>query len=366
MAANLRLSWAGDYESLRLFVNDSLGLKGSWSAGGERKLFVTENLKIVWKKNKKLLAFDGENANKIIQQLTSVICMDDDANEVSSNKNDPANTKTSVGESSVGSSTSACRCSELSPDLEGLKLDMVILESNFGKIIKALEDKLICTNEYAEGLMTRRNNSNSTGGPSEYNKVGKKTPPLCTSEYMEGLMMPRGNKLNLHEQSSISEHLNVGDHLSIDDYVTLDEASITSNELKDYEVPVVNTSPVNKQLIDGNKSPIIEIANTKEFEANDSLYCIHPVNLNRQSFVNHIPSNSNTINRNIQEVSHSPKRQKIPVRITHRSHRENKQKNKTRTTTHHRLGFCPTRFNSLMDRANHLDLVHILTHGTLV
>ena len=98
MAANLRLSWAGDYESLRLFVNDSLGLKGSWSsAGGERKLFVTENLKIVWKKNKKLLAFDGENANKIIQQLTSVICMDDDANEVSSNKNDPANTKTSVG-----------------------------------------------------------------------------------------------------------------------------------------------------------------------------------------------------------------------------------------------------------------------------
>ena len=121
MAANLRLSWAGDYESLRLFVNDSLGLKGSWSsAGGERKLFVTENLKILWKKNKKLLAFDGENANKIIQQLTSVICMDDDANEVSSNKNDPANAKTSVGESSVGSSTSACRCSELSPDLEGL------------------------------------------------------------------------------------------------------------------------------------------------------------------------------------------------------------------------------------------------------
>ena len=51
MAANLRLSWAGDYESLRLFVNDSLGLKGSWSSvGGERKLFVTENLKILWKK----------------------------------------------------------------------------------------------------------------------------------------------------------------------------------------------------------------------------------------------------------------------------------------------------------------------------
>ena len=44
------------------------------------------------------------------------------------------------------------------------------------------------------------------------NKVGKKTPLLCTSEYMEGLMTPRGNKLNLHEQSSISEHLNVRDH----------------------------------------------------------------------------------------------------------------------------------------------------------
>ena len=181
---------------------------------------------------------------------------------------------------------------------------------------------------------------------------------------MGGLMTPRGNKLNLHEQSSISEHLNVRDHLSIDDYVTLDEASITSNESKDYEVPVVNTSPVNKQLIDGNKSPIIEIANTKESEAYDSLHCTHPVNLNRQSYINHIPSNFNTINQ--QEVSHSPKRQKIPVRITHRNHRESKQKNKTRTTTHHRLGFRPTRFNILMDRANHLDLVHILTHGTLV
>ena len=336
MAANLRLSRAGDYESLRLFVNDSLGLNGSWSSvAREGKLFATENLKILWEKNKKLLAFDGENANKIIQQLTSIICMDGDANEVSSNKNDPANAKTSVGESSMGSSISACRCSELSPDLEGLKLDMVILESNLGKRIKALEDKLICTNGYAEELMTRRNNSNSTDGSSEYNKVGKKTPPLCTSEYMEGLMTPRGNKLNLHEQSNTNEHLNDRDHLGIDDYVTLDEASITSNKVKDYEVPVVNTSPVNKQLIYKNKSPIIEIVNTKASEVNDALHCIHPVNLKRQSSANHIPSNSNFINRNIQEASHSPKHQKMPVRITHRSQRGNKQKNKTRTTTHH-------------------------------
>ena len=115
----------------------------------------------------------GRMQKKIIQHLTSVICKGCDANDVNTSKSGLVNAEISFGENSMGICTPACRCSELSPDLEGLKLDMVILESYFGKRIKTLEDKvLICTNEHAENLMTQRNNNNNlTGGLSDMIKV---------------------------------------------------------------------------------------------------------------------------------------------------------------------------------------------------
>jgi hypothetical protein len=127
------------------------------------------------------------------------------------------------------------------------------------------------------------------------------------------------------------------------------------------EVPIVSTAPVNKQLNNESESPIIEIANAKEID-DDSSNRNHTDNLSQQSYDNNSIINSIS-NGDIKKVSLLSKRQKIPVRITQRCHRKNKPKNETRTTTRHRLGFHP---NRSMVWANHLDLVHMETHGTLV
>ena len=40
---DLKLSWSGDYESLKLFVDSELNLQGKWtSTGGENKLFESD------------------------------------------------------------------------------------------------------------------------------------------------------------------------------------------------------------------------------------------------------------------------------------------------------------------------------------
>jgi hypothetical protein len=56
MSANLRLSWIGDHDSLKEFVRDNLILQGTWSSpAGEKKLFESEGLTILWLKKKKLV-----------------------------------------------------------------------------------------------------------------------------------------------------------------------------------------------------------------------------------------------------------------------------------------------------------------------
>ena len=55
--------------------------------------------------------------------------------------------------------SSVCVCSELSPELEGFKLDLVILESKFGHQIQAIEEKLLRMNEYQTGESKHYGNS---------------------------------------------------------------------------------------------------------------------------------------------------------------------------------------------------------------
>jgi hypothetical protein len=50
------------------------------------------------------------------------------------------------------------------------------------------------------------------------------------------------------------------------------------------EAPIVSTTPVNKQLNNGSGSPLIEIANSKEIDNNDSSSRKHTDNLSRQSY----------------------------------------------------------------------------------
>ena len=67
---DLKLSWAGDYNGLKLFVNIELKIEGEWSSpGGERKLFVGEDISICWWKNKKFFTVEGKRAGEVKRLL---------------------------------------------------------------------------------------------------------------------------------------------------------------------------------------------------------------------------------------------------------------------------------------------------------
>ena len=79
MSANLRLSWIGDHGSLKEFVRDNLILQGTWSSpAGEKKLFESEGLTILWLKNKKFLAVNGKDAKEIRSRLIKAMCTSSD------------------------------------------------------------------------------------------------------------------------------------------------------------------------------------------------------------------------------------------------------------------------------------------------
>ena len=72
-----RLVWFGwgDFDSLKQFVADSLKLKGVWSQpGGDKKVFATEDVSIIWRKNKNLLFIKGAKANQLKREVCRYIC----------------------------------------------------------------------------------------------------------------------------------------------------------------------------------------------------------------------------------------------------------------------------------------------------
>ncbi|CAB4020218.1 Hypothetical predicted protein [Paramuricea clavata] len=89
------MSWSGDFESLKRFVKESLNIVGTWSSpGGEKKLFSSSDVNIQ-------CSFAEQCSDNI---------------EVSSDK---------------------CQCTGV--EMEGVKLDIVILEAKFNKQSDALE-----------------------------------------------------------------------------------------------------------------------------------------------------------------------------------------------------------------------------------
>ncbi|CAB4026381.1 Hypothetical predicted protein, partial [Paramuricea clavata] len=82
------------------------------------------NLKILCLKNKKFLTIEGEDAKKIIKHLTGTMCTSNDVDNGNAIRNKATNVVNSIDETPAENHHSSdCVCSELSPVLEGLKLD---------------------------------------------------------------------------------------------------------------------------------------------------------------------------------------------------------------------------------------------------
>ena len=75
MSTNLRLFWAGDLNSLKEFVENTLELQGIWpSPAGEKKLFVANNVKRSFGgKTKKFLTIEGDDTNRIKNGMVNTL-----------------------------------------------------------------------------------------------------------------------------------------------------------------------------------------------------------------------------------------------------------------------------------------------------
>ena len=125
---NLKLSWDGDFESLKRAVNHCMKFDGIWkSHGNEKKVCSNGDTTITWWKRKKFLLVEGKRAKGIIDLFILILtnnvslCPPDQTGNI--NKDLPNSDKIYL----VGSCS--CKCNNLAVDIEGIILDKVVLES---------------------------------------------------------------------------------------------------------------------------------------------------------------------------------------------------------------------------------------------
>ena len=130
----LHLCWTGNIEQLKQFVSDNIELNGVWvSPGGDKKKYSDGDTSISWRKGNKVLRIEGKEKNQINAKLCSIVCNSGISPE-------------EAGAANNLSAVSHCTTSELSVEIEGVKLDTAIAEKD------------ICNNKLTiEGVETRLN-----------------------------------------------------------------------------------------------------------------------------------------------------------------------------------------------------------------
>ena len=138
----LHLCWMGNIEQLKQFVSDNIELNGVWvSPGGDKKKYSDGDTSISWRKGNKVLRIEGKGKNQINAKLCSIICNSGISPE-------------EAGAAINLSSVSHCTTSELSVEMEGVKLDITIAEKDIcnnkltienveARLNKLTEEKLV-------------------------------------------------------------------------------------------------------------------------------------------------------------------------------------------------------------------------------
>ena len=164
---NLKLSWAGDFESLQGIVSDYMKFDGKWSSpGGEKKVCSDGNTSITWWKKRKLLAVEGKQAKRITELLIVIL-----TNNVMLHSSDqPGNINKDLSDSNKISlvNSCSCKCNSLAVDIEELKLD-VVLESKMEhktntntEIINNVQQELLNIQSKCDMLVDRVRNIENT------------------------------------------------------------------------------------------------------------------------------------------------------------------------------------------------------------
>ena len=165
---NLKLSWAGDLESLKRVVSDYIKFDGRWtSPGGEKKVCSNQDTSITWWKNKKFLLVEGNQAKRIIELFIVIL-----TNNASFRPSDqPGNINIDLPNSDKINlvSSCSCKCNNLAVDIEGIKLDNVVLESRMEhktntntEIINNVQQELLKLQSKCDMLADRVGNIENT------------------------------------------------------------------------------------------------------------------------------------------------------------------------------------------------------------
>ena len=121
LRTGLKICWTKGFALLQRFVAETLKLDGVWlSSGGDKKVFNMQESSLSCCKSNKVLCFNGDNGDDLKFKFCFAMCA-------------PASTEESVQRESDSNNlndtcTSYCRCNEVIPDVEGLKLDFVVTE----------------------------------------------------------------------------------------------------------------------------------------------------------------------------------------------------------------------------------------------
>ena len=135
-----KLTWSGTLNDLKTLVSTIIDEKAAESAvwrspSGGKWCFTCEDLEITWHSKSGAIIFDGVKAGNLVKRIKDILSKPDDAvKTINSDLNMEANTdrdSSRIIENEVSSHNSTC-----SVVIEGIKLEMVILETRLLNTIK--------------------------------------------------------------------------------------------------------------------------------------------------------------------------------------------------------------------------------------
>ncbi|CAB4008485.1 Hypothetical predicted protein [Paramuricea clavata] len=177
-----KLKWRNDFAELKKFVEDSLGIKGKWSSpGGGTKRFKEENGQLIlnwYFKKQCTLLFQGTEADGLKNKLIDLLAKEkpqsfieqegnisgnggfpDEADSILAvtvdSEQQPFTSLSPTSENlNVSTDNCPCRCKSMATEIEGIKLDIVILQSQ----MSSESTKTKCTNEEISKLQIELKN----------------------------------------------------------------------------------------------------------------------------------------------------------------------------------------------------------------
>ena len=132
---HISFAWTGEFDSLKLLIAEDLKLDGTWEhPGGDKKVFKFNDSSIIWRKNKGLLQFEGDEMGKVYQHLCKKILNTLHSSVKNVNSSDMS-CQTNVDTPRLPS----CTCADVVFDIEELKLGQEINRETIQVLSQSVE-----------------------------------------------------------------------------------------------------------------------------------------------------------------------------------------------------------------------------------